>query len=182
MWYKKLNIIMVGGIVGKTCLVNTYMAGSFVDTWTATEYDIKSIEMTMNGHRHTIQLYDTGAHDDIERLRQMFYKQAHCFLLCYSINDRYSYENITEKWIPEIIAVKRVPIVLIATKLDLRNNLKTEVSSAEGEALKRKINANSFVECSAKQGINVELALEEAVRACYEGVPVLEKKDRCSIS
>lgn len=43
--------------------------------------------------------------------------------------------------------------------------------------MKRAINANSFVECSAKDYRNVELAIEEGVRACLMGVPEPEPED-----
>lgn len=180
MSHDMLNIVVVGdGTVGKTCLLHAYTDETFKNFYQPTIYDKESIEMTLDGQRHTIQLHDTAGQEDYDRIRQQFYKKAHCFLLCYSIASRISYENITSKWIPELTAEKRVPIVLIATKVDLRRGINTEVSSNEGETLKRKINANSFVECSAKQDINVKLAVEEAVRACFQGVPEPQQEDRC---
>lgn len=65
------------------------------------------------------------------------------------------------------------------TKLDTRRGDSKEVTTAEGDKLKRTINANSFVECSAKAGINVELAIQEAVRACLLGVPEPQPDDQC---
>ena len=41
------------------------------------------------------------------------------------------------------------PIVLVCTKTDLRDAGKAEVSHAEGEALRRRIDATAYVECSA---------------------------------
>uniref|UniRef100_A0A182YT87 Uncharacterized protein n=2 Tax=Anopheles stephensi TaxID=30069 RepID=A0A182YT87_ANOST len=102
---------------------------------------------------------------------------AHCFLLCYSIDNRVSFENVSTKWIPEIKTDPPVPIVLLGTKLDNRKGSNNEVSTGEGERLKRSINANSFVECSAKDYRNVELAIEEGVRACLMGVPEPEPDD-----
>lgn len=175
-----LNIVVVGdGAVGKTCLLHAYTDESFKNFYQPTIYDKESIEMILDGRRHTIQLHDTAGQEDYDRIRQQFYKRAQCFLLCYSINNRISFENITAKWIPEITATQRVPIVLIATKLDLRKGANSEVSTAEGERLSRKINANSFVECSAKADINVKLAVEEAVRACFSGVPEPIADDSC---
>nr|XP_029727536.1 ras-like GTP-binding protein RhoL [Aedes albopictus] len=201
MSHDMLNIVVVGdGTVGKTCLLHAYTDESFKNFYQPTIYDKESIEMTLDGQRHTIQLHDTAGQEDYDRIRQQFIRshtstvrnlifkdcscshallQAHCFMLCYSIDKRVTYENITSKWIPELTAEKRIPIVLIATKLDLRKDINTEVSTAQGERLKRTINANSFVECSAKQNINVKLAVEEAVRACFQGVPEPEKEDRC---
>lgn len=181
MSHEVLNIVVVGdGTVGKTCLLHAYTDESFTNFYTPTIYDKESIEMVLDGLRHTITLHDTAGQEDYDRIRQQFYKKAQCFLLCYSIDNRVTFENIKAKWIPELSATEnKVPIVLIATKIDLRRHIDTEVSTTEGEKLARKINANCFVECSAKNGINVKLAIEEAVRACIYGVPMPEPDEQC---
>lgn len=54
------------------------------------------------------------------------------------------------------------------TKCDLSigaNNVRTE----EGERMKRKINANQFLECSAKNNENIIEVIYEAVRATANG-------------
>lgn len=174
------NIVVVGdGTVGKTCLLHAYTDESFKNFYQPTIYDKESIEVTLDGMRHTVQLHDTAGQEDYERIRQSFYKQAHCFLVCYSIDNRVSYGNIATKWVPEITAERRVPIVLVATKLDLRQDISSQVTTAEGESLRRKIGANSFVECSAKANINVKLAVEQAVRACFEEPIMPEEEDSC---
>ncbi|XP_053687051.1 ras-like GTP-binding protein RhoL [Sabethes cyaneus] len=175
-----LNIVVVGdGTVGKTCLLHAYTDESFTIEYIPTIYDKGSIDLILNGIKYTIQLHDTAGQEDYERIRQQFYKRANCFLLCYAINSRTSFENITAKWLPELTANQRVPIVLAATKLDLRRNISSEISTREGEQLSRKMNANSFVECSAKENINIKLAIEEAVRACLLGVPQPPEEESC---
>lgn len=177
-----LNIVVVGdGTVGKTCLLHAYTDETFSIVYQPTIYDKESIEMVLDGRKHTIQLHDTAGQEDYDRIRQQFYKRAHCFLLCYSINNRISFENVTTKWVPEITAGQPVPIVLIATKIDLRREADSEVSTEEGQRLARKINANSFVECSAKANVNIQLAIEEAVRACFLGVPEPQEEECCAI-
>lgn len=46
--------------------------------------------------------------------------------------------------------------------------------------MKRKVNANQFLECSAKNNENVNEVIYEAVRAAVAGVPELPKKSCCS--
>ncbi|XP_021697031.1 ras-like GTP-binding protein RhoL isoform X2 [Aedes aegypti] len=180
MYHDMLNIVVVGdGTVGKTCLLHAYTDESFKDFYQPTIYDKASIDMTLDGHRHTIQLHDTAGQEDYDRIRKQFYKKADCFLLCYSIENPVSFSNITDKWISELTEERRIPIVLIATKLDLRMKARTAVSTEEVEELKRKINATSFVECSVEDNINVQLAFEEAVRACLRGVPEPEPEKGC---
>ncbi|XP_049299381.1 ras-like GTP-binding protein RhoL [Anopheles funestus] len=175
------NIVVVGdGAVGKTCLLHAYTDKSFKNFYEPTIYDKESIEMILDGQKYTIQLHDTAGQEEYDKIRQQFYKRAHCFLLCYSIDNRVSFENVSTKWLPEIKTDPPVPIVLLGTKLDNRKGKNNEVSTAEGERLKRTLNANSFVECSAKDYRNVELAIEESVRACLAGVPEPQPDDSCA--
>ncbi|XP_050098017.1 ras-like GTP-binding protein RhoL [Anopheles aquasalis] len=175
-----LNIVVVGdGAVGKTCLLHAYTDKSFKNFYQPTIYDKESIEMILDGQKYTIQLHDTAGQEEYDKIRQQFYKRADCFLLCYAIDNSVSYENAATKWVPEIKTDPPVPIVLLGTKLDMRRGDSKEVTTVEGDKLKRTINANSFVECSAKAGINVELAIQEAVRACLLGVPETQPDDQC---
>lgn len=51
-------------------------------------------------------------------------------------------------------------------KMDMRvDDSKNCVTIAEGQLLKTKIGASSFVECSAKDNVGLNLVFEEAIRA-----------------
>uniref|UniRef100_A0A1B0GDG3 Uncharacterized protein n=1 Tax=Glossina morsitans morsitans TaxID=37546 RepID=A0A1B0GDG3_GLOMM len=92
---------------------------------------------------------------------------TNCFLLCYSISSRASFENIKSKWWPEIRHFSNnVPVVLVGTKLDLRiANSEKFVTTTEGRRLRKEIHAHSLVECSAKKKLHLNTVFEEAVRA-----------------
>lgn len=63
---------------------------------------------------HSIKLHDTAGQEEFERIRRIAYKEADCFILCYSINNKASIENIKLKWLPELRNLdRRVPIVLV---------------------------------------------------------------------
>lgn len=50
----------------------------------------------------------------------------------------------------------------------------------EGEAVKRTLNANAFLECSAKEYRNINEVIYEAVRASDRGAPPpQEEEDGC---
>jgi Ras-related C3 botulinum toxin substrate 1 len=65
------------------------------------------------------------------------------------------------KWKPEIEKfIPDVPIVLISTKIDLRNNLKKEdelkfVTTEMGRSMALRINASSFFETSALNSYHI---------------------------
>ena len=47
-------------------------------------------------------LCDGGAEQDYDRLRPLSYPQTDVFLVCFSVISPASFENVKEKWIPEI--------------------------------------------------------------------------------
>uniref|UniRef100_A0A6N2KC66 Miro domain-containing protein n=1 Tax=Salix viminalis TaxID=40686 RepID=A0A6N2KC66_SALVM len=61
--------------------------------------------------------------EDYNRLRPLSYRGADVFLLAFSLISKASYENIAKKWISELRHyAPTVPVVLVGTKLDLRND------------------------------------------------------------
>ncbi len=76
-------------------------------------------------------------------------------LFYYSVNNPNSYRNVSEKWVPELRHFcPRVPIILVATKTDLRYDARvarelaehgeSTVSVIQGQALARKIQVSLF--------------------------------------
>ncbi|KAF9818818.1 hypothetical protein SFRURICE_009658 [Spodoptera frugiperda] len=98
---------------------------------------------------------------------------TNCFLVCYSVGTRSSFENVIHKWYPELKHFnEKVPIVLVATKTDLRASGNAVVTTQEGKKLKKKIRAVQLVECSALERVNIHEVFEEAVRAALRKTPV----------
>jgi Ras-related C3 botulinum toxin substrate 1 len=96
------------------------------------------------------------------------------FLLCFSIVNPVSYQNITAKWYKEVIHYcPDVPLILVGTKLDLREDAATisklqalgqaPVSTAKGQELASKINAFKYMECSAM----TQLGLKARAVLCF---------------
>lgn len=165
---RPLKITTVGdGMVGKTCLLITYTQNEFPDEYVPTVFDNHACNIRVDGKDYNLTLWDTAGQEDYEKLRPLSYPNTDCFLLCYSISSKTSFENVKSKWSPEIHHFSHnVPIILIGTKLDLRvPGSEKFVTTAEGKKLKRDIKAYSFVECSAKKKINLDTVFEEAVRA-----------------
>jgi len=79
-----------------------------------------------------MQIWDTAGQDRFESISTTFYKGAHGILLCYSITDRKSFENVT-KWMNVINqhAPKNVSIVLAGTKVDLVEQRQVEYTEGE---------------------------------------------------
>lgn len=63
---------------------------------------------------------------DYDRLRPLSYPQTDVFLVCYSVVNPASFDNVRAKWSPEIKHNNpETPVVLVGTKLDLREDKHT---------------------------------------------------------
>lgn len=96
-------------------------------------------------------------------MREQHMRNGDAFLLVYSVADRATFENIAYFY-SSILRVKnraQVPMILVANKCDLVNLRK--VSKEEGHLLSNFLKI-PYIETSAKNGINVDLAFHEAVR------------------
>uniref|UniRef100_A0A1B6M150 Ras-like GTP-binding protein RhoL n=1 Tax=Graphocephala atropunctata TaxID=36148 RepID=A0A1B6M150_9HEMI len=164
---RPLKITAVGdGMVGKTCMLITYTTQQFPKEYVPTVFDNYADNITVDDQEYNMTLWDTAGQEDYERLRPLSYPNTDCFLLCYSVGSRSSFENILSKWHPEIKHhCANIPIVLVATKTDLRNEDGETISTAEGKKLKRKIKASRLMECSAKNGEGLDEIFIEAVRS-----------------
>ena len=90
-------------------------------------------------------------------------------MLCFSISDRASYENIRLKWLPELRHHgPQVPIVLLGTKQDLREKVDKTITHPEGLAMAREIGSAKYLECSALTQKGLHGVFEEVVRVATQ--------------
>lgn len=74
-----------------------------------------------------------------------------------------SFDHV-EKWAKEVLYHEpKAMLVLVGTHVDAR--LASSITEQDAESKANKIGAYKYVECSAKNGHNVELAFETAVQA-----------------
>lgn len=91
--------------------------------------------------------------EDYDRLRPLSYSNASVFLLCFAVTNRISFENIRDKWFPELRSYSPgIPFILVGTQVDRRPTSDASsniVSQAEGVRLAKELEAVSYIECSA---------------------------------
>lgn len=98
------------------------------------------------------------------------YPDTQVFCVCFSLVDRKTLEHVKTAWKPELDHhCPGVPIVLVGTKLDMREESKDEskvVTTKEGEKMREEIGAFAYLECSAK----TQRGLQDIFRSCIEAV------------
>jgi Ras-related C3 botulinum toxin substrate 1 len=189
--FRDVQCVVVGdGAVGKTCLLISYTTGAFPEDYVPTIFDNFSANVIVDNQVINLGLWDTAGQEEYDRLRPLSYPQANVFLLCYSVVNRISLENIKIKWNPEVrYYCPLAPKVLVATKTDLRDNPSSDearllkkrgivpISSEEGAKMAQEIGAAAFKECSARNQHGLKELFEEAIRLVLYS-PLLKKEEK----
>ena len=109
---------------------------------------------------YTLGLFDTAGQEDYDRLRPLSYPQTDVFLVCFSVTSPASFENVREKWFPEVHHhCPGVPCLIVGTQVDLRDEPSVRdklakqrmqpVKKEDGERMAKELGAVKYVECSA---------------------------------
>ncbi|XP_055499650.1 rho-related GTP-binding protein RhoG-like [Leucoraja erinacea] len=172
-----IKCVVVGdGAVGKTCLLISYTTNAFPAEYVPTVFDNYSAQMTVDGRTVSLNLWDTAGQEEYDRLRTLSYPQSNVFIICFSVASPSSFANVRHKWQPEVLHhCPNVPILLVGTKKDLRNDSETIKKLKEqslslttmhqGVTLAKQIRAVKYLECSALNQEGIREVFVEAVRA-----------------
>mmetsp|Transcript_22509 Transcript_22509/g.25082 ORF Transcript_22509/g.25082 Transcript_22509/m.25082 type:complete len:194 (-) Transcript_22509:94-675(-) len=172
-----IKLVVVGdGAVGKTCLLIAYANNRFPEDYVPTVFDNYVVNLSAGDQTIELGLWDTAGQEEYDRLRPLSYANANVFLICFSVVNPVSHENVQEKWYPELMHFSPdVPYLLVGTKLDLRNDPSTleklkvsgssPITTQKGEDLAKRIKAVKYLECSAKTEENLKMVFDEAVKS-----------------
>ncbi|KAM7260321.1 hypothetical protein ACFE04_016062 [Oxalis oulophora] len=175
---KFIKCVTVGdGAVGKTCMLICYTSNKFPTDYIPTVFDNFSANVAVDGNIVNLGLWDTAGQEDYSRLRPLSYRGADIFVLAFSLISRASYENVLKKWMPELRRfAPNVPIVLVGTKLDLRDDrgyladqmASNVITNSQGEELRKQIGAAAYIECSSKTQQNVKAVFDTAIKVVLQ--------------
>ena len=187
-----LKCVVVGdGAVGKTCLLISYTTNQFPADYVPTVFDNYAVTVMIGDEPYTLGLFDTAGQEDYDRLRPLSYPSTDVFLVCFSVISPPSFENVKEKWFPEVHHhCPGVPCLVVGTQIDLRDDkviiekLQRQrlrpITSEQGSRLARELKAVKYVECSALIQRGLKNVFDEAIVAALEP-PVIKKSKKCTI-
>ncbi|KAK2509115.1 hypothetical protein MC885_006313, partial [Smutsia gigantea] len=102
--------------------------------------------------------------EDYDRLRPLSYPMTDVFLICFSVVNPASFQNVKEEWVPELKEyAPNVPFLLIGTQIDLRDDPKT--LARLNDMKEKPIGACCYVECSALTQKGLKTVFDEAIIA-----------------
>ena len=163
---KSCQILLIGdSLVGKTCLIQRYVNGTFKDDYITTvglDYHTK-LEI-INNLNVSVKLWDTAGQERFKALTPSFFRNAEGVVIAYDVTNSESFDNL-KFWISSIktnLFEKNIfiPIIIIGNKIDLEDmrEITKDVASAFAKENKFK-----YFETSAKTGEGVDEAFRDLV-------------------
>lgn len=198
MGVQRLRCVAVGdGAVGKTSMVMVQTKNYFPTEYIPTVFDNCTTNLIWKGKVCCLQIWDTAGQETYDRLRSLSYPDADVFLIVFSVVSPSSFHNVKKKWFPEVTWYSPgVPIVLVGSKIDARDDLERvrvsmglepkkrseeHITTEEGEALARHLGAFSYVECSSLTKKGLDKVFIEIVKSFVETRSTPRKRKSCLV-
>lgn len=154
------KIVVIGDCgTGKTCLVQRFKNGSFIEKHANTigvDFSFKNV--VVDGKRVKLQIWDTAGQERFGTITKSYYRSANGVIIVYDITKRSSFLSVA-KWLEEIrkYSGSGIVITLVGNKAD--DETMREVEFKEAEVMCNYVPEVLFVlESSAKSNTNVEEA------------------------
>ncbi|EGV64413.1 Rho GTPase [Yamadazyma tenuis] len=157
------KIVVVGdGGCGKTCLLVSYTQQKFPEIYVPTIFEnyVATVH-SPSGRPIELALWDTAGQEEYDRLRPLSYHDVDVLLICFSLDNLTSLQNVKDIWFPEVNHFcPGIPILLVGTKADLTNG---SIDPDLPIQLAYEINAIGYIQCSAKSMFNVATVFDFAI-------------------
>jgi small GTP-binding protein len=157
----------------------SYIENRFPIDYVPTVFDNHMSAVTVDGKPHSVDLWDTAGQEEYKRLRALSYPDTDVFLICFSVVNPSSYENIKTQWIPELKHhCVSAQTIIVGTKIDLRSDPSRKPPESEpltkddGVKLAQEVGAKMYVECSSFTQEGLKNVFEQAVRVALSAQTV----------
>jgi len=179
------KVVLIGDSgVGKSNLLSRFTRNEFnLESKSTIGVEFATRSIKCDSKTIKAQIWDTAGQERYRAITSAYYRGAVGALLVYDISKSQSFEDV-ERWLNELRdhADSTIVIMLVGNKSDLRHlrAVRTETAAAFAEK-----HGLSFIETSALDSTNVELAFQKILTEIYHIVAVnrnLEKKEPTNIN
>ncbi|KAF6769757.1 hypothetical protein AHF37_11553 [Paragonimus kellicotti] len=187
---RPLKIVVIGdGMVGKTCLLMTYVRKAFPEQYIPTVFENYSGSVRVGGEEVAFELWDTAGQEEYSHLRPLTYSNVDVIILCFSLIRQPSFDNVESKWLKEIKDsgdLKNKPFILVGTMSDYRAEssklgIAPVISHDKGRRLAKSIGAVGYLECSAKLNSGVKEVFNMAIQCGLDNRVSKPSKHKCTL-
>jgi small GTP-binding protein len=160
-WTVLYRVVFIGlSGVGKTNLILTFHHGKYdLQTQTTMGVDFVSCTRYIEDEPIRFRLWDTGGQERFAAIQQQFFRNAHGVVFVFDLSDRHSFEKLPF-WVQQYQESNHTQpclLLLVGNKCDLVSERQVPEEAARKYAAEL---GASYVETSAKQGVNVQSSLD----------------------
>jgi len=185
-------VVVGGGGVGKSAITIQFIQSYFVTDYDPTIEDSYTKQVVIDEKVAKLDILDTAGQEEFSAMREQYMRSGEGFLLVFSLADRSSFEEVY-KFHKQVLRVKdrdEFPMLIVGNKADLEKNRQVSIDECMNLAKQLK---TPYIECSAKNRMNVDQAFFELVRLIRKfqalerplhqekDSPTTKKKSKCSI-
>lgn len=161
------KVVLIGDSgVGKSNLLSRFTRNEFnLETKSTIGVEFATRSIQTEGKTIKAQIWDTAGQERYRAITSAYYRGAVGALLVYDISKHATYKNV-ERWLAELRenADRNIVIMLVGNKSDLRHLREVPTEEAKEFAEKNRL---SFIETSALDSSNVELAFQNILTEIY---------------
>lgn len=161
------KVVLIGDSgVGKSNLLSRFTRNEFnLDTKSTIGVEFATRSIQVDAKTIKAQIWDTAGQERYRAITSAYYRGAVGALLVYDISKHQTYENV-QRWLKELRehADSNIVIMLVGNKSDLRHLRAVPTEEAKQFASENNL---SFIETSALDASNVELAFQNILTEIY---------------
>lgn len=161
------KVVLIGDSgVGKSNLLSRFTRNEFnLETKSTIGVEFATRSIQTEGKTIKAQIWDTAGQERYRAITSAYYRGAVGALLVHDISKHATFKNV-ERWLQELRenADRNIVIMLVGNKSDLRHLREVPTEEAREFSERNKL---SFIETSALDSSNVELAFQNILTEIY---------------